>query len=56
MNFTMYHPMPLDLKGGFVVMEVPYSNAANEGEALKIGTKVRDELQRMIPSKAALYQ
>jgi|GEM_PF-4139396 len=45
-----------DLGGGFVVMEVPYSKAANEGEALKIGMRIRDEVQSKIPSKAALYQ
>jgi hypothetical protein len=45
-----------DLSGGFVVMEVPYSKASNEEEAIKIGVVIRDELQRQIPSKKALYQ
>ncbi len=45
-----------DLNGGFVVMEVPYSRAANEEEALKIGIAIRDELQKQIPSREALYQ
>lgn len=45
-----------DLDGGFVVMEVPFSRAANEQEALKIGVVVRDELQARIENKAALYQ
>jgi hypothetical protein len=45
-----------DLDGGFVVMEVPFSKATNEQEALKIGLAIRDDLQREIPSKAALYQ
>jgi hypothetical protein len=45
-----------DLSGGFVVMEVPYSKASNEEEAIKIGVEVRDDLQRQIPSKKALYQ
>jgi hypothetical protein len=45
-----------DLNGGFVVMEVPYDKASNEHEALKIGVAIRDEIQREIPSKAALYQ
>jgi hypothetical protein len=45
-----------DLKGGFVVMEVPFSKATTEAEALKIGMVVRDELQAQIPSRAALYQ
>ncbi len=45
-----------DLDGGFVVMEVPYSKASNEEEALKIGVGIRDEVQRQIPSKSALYQ
>lgn len=45
-----------DLNGGFVVMEVPLDKAANEEEALRIGTIIRDDLQRQILSKAALYQ
>jgi hypothetical protein len=45
-----------DLDGGFIVMEVPYANASNEQQALKIGVAIRDEVQRQIPSKAALYQ
>ncbi|HEX3435441.1 MAG TPA: hypothetical protein VHT24_01640 [Pseudacidobacterium sp.] len=44
------------LDGGFIVMEVPYSKAANEEEALKIGVGIHDEVQHLIPSKAALYQ
>jgi hypothetical protein len=45
-----------DLNGGFVVMEVPYTQASNEEEALKIGVEIRDDMQRQIPSKKALYQ
>ena len=45
-----------DLDGGFVVMEVPYSKASNEEEAIKIGVAIRDDLQRQIPSKKALYK
>lgn len=45
-----------DLDGGFIVMEVPYSKANNEDEAIKIGIGIRDEVQRLIPSKAAMYQ
>ncbi|WP_252263513.1 hypothetical protein [Paracidobacterium acidisoli] len=45
-----------DLGGGFVVMEVPFSKANNEQEALKIGVAIRDEIQARIPNKAALYQ
>lgn len=45
-----------NLDGGFVVMEVPYSKAGNEEEALKIGVGIRDEVQRQIPSKSAMYQ
>lgn len=45
-----------DLNGGFVVMEVPFSKASNEEQALKIGVIVRDELQAQIPNKTALYQ
>lgn len=45
-----------DLSGGFIVMEVPYSKASDEDEALKIGVRIRDEVQQQIPSKVALYQ
>jgi hypothetical protein len=45
-----------DLNGGFVVMEVPYSKASDEEAAIKIGVGIRDEVQRLIPSKAAMYQ
>ena len=45
-----------DLNGGFVVMEVPYSKANNEEEALKIGVAIRDDMQSQIPSKKALYK
>jgi hypothetical protein len=45
-----------DLNGGFVVMEVPFSKASSEEDALKIGVAIRDDLQRQIPSKKALYQ
>jgi hypothetical protein len=45
-----------DLSGGFIVMEVPYSKANNESEALKIGVGIRDEVQSQLPSKAAMYQ
>ena len=45
-----------DLNGGFVVMEVPFTKAANEQDALKIGVVVRDELQAQIESRAVLYQ
>jgi hypothetical protein len=45
-----------DLDGGFIVMEVPYAKAADETAALKIGVAIRDEVQSMIPSKAAMYQ
>jgi hypothetical protein len=45
-----------DLDGGFVVMEVPFTNATDEQQALKIGIAIRNELQSEIPSKAALYQ
>jgi len=45
-----------DLDGGFVVMEVPYTKAGNEQEAIKIGVAVRDDIQKQIPGKKALYQ
>lgn len=45
-----------DLSGGFVVMEIPYTKAKNEEEAIRIGVSVRDDLQRQIPNKEALYQ
>ena len=45
-----------DLDGGFVVMEVPFTKASNNEEAIKIGVMVRDEIQNQIPSKKALYK
>jgi hypothetical protein len=45
-----------DIGSGFVVMEVPLTKAASEAEALKIGIAIRDEMQRQIPGKDALYQ
>ncbi len=45
-----------DLGQGFVVMEVPFTQASSEAEALKIGVAIRDEIQKSIPSKNALYQ
>jgi hypothetical protein len=45
-----------DLDGGFVVMEVPFTKARNEEEAIKIGIAVRDDFQKQIPSKKALYK
>ncbi len=37
-------------------MEVPYTKASSEEEALRIGVAVRDDMQRQIPSKEALYK
>lgn len=45
-----------DIGQGFVVMEVPFKNASDPEAALKIGARVRDEIQRQIPSRDALYQ
>lgn len=45
-----------DIDGGFVVMEVPFSKASSEEEAIKIGVAIRDDIQKQIPSKKALYQ
>ena len=45
-----------DLKGGFVVMEVPFSKAQDEQQSLQIGLAIRDELRQAIPNQAALYQ
>jgi hypothetical protein len=45
-----------DLNGGFVVMEVPFTKAHSEQEALQVGIAIRNELQSEIPSKSALYQ
>lgn len=58
--YDLFLPMT-DAKGksigqGFIVMEVPYTKAHNPGEALKIGTLIRDEVQKQIPSEAFLYQ
>jgi hypothetical protein len=45
-----------DIGQGFVVMEVPFKNASDPKAALKIGEQIRDEIQRKIPSRDALYQ
>lgn len=45
-----------DIDGGFVVMEVPFTKASSEEEAIKIGVAIRDDIQRQIPSKKALYR
>jgi hypothetical protein len=45
-----------DIAGGFIAMEVPFSKASSEEEALKFAVGVRDEIQRQIPSKAAMYR
>jgi len=45
-----------DIAGGFVVMEVPFTKASSEEEAIKIGVEIRDDIQKQIPSKKALYQ
>src|SRR6201996_4986669 len=38
-----------DIDGGFVVMEVPFTKANSEDEAIKIGVAIRDDLQKQIP-------
>jgi hypothetical protein len=45
-----------DIAGGFVVMEVPFTKASDEEEAVKIGVAIRDDIQKQIPSKKALYR
>jgi hypothetical protein len=45
-----------DIGGGLLVMEVPFTDASSEEQALKIGGAIRDELQMEIPGKDALYR
>lgn len=45
-----------DIGGGLLVLEVPFADASNQDEALKIGIAIRDELKAEISSKDALYQ
>ncbi|MDE1177435.1 MAG: hypothetical protein PW789_12655 [Edaphobacter sp.] len=45
-----------DIGQGFVVMEVPFKNADSPEQALKIGEGIRNEIQRQIPSRDALYK
>lgn len=45
-----------DIGQGFVVMEVPFKNADSPEKALKIGEEIRNEIQRQIPSRDALYK
>ena len=44
------------IDGGFVVMEVPFDKASSEEAALRIGTAVRDEMQRQIANQTAFYR
>jgi hypothetical protein len=37
-------------------MEVPFTKASSEDEAIKIGVAIRDDIQKQIPGKKALYQ
>lgn len=45
-----------NVDGGFVVMEVPFTEATDEAQALAIGVAIRDELQKLIPNEEALYK
>lgn len=45
-----------DIGDGFVVMEVPFKNAADPQQALTIGEKIRNEIEKQIPSRDALYR
>jgi hypothetical protein len=45
-----------DIGGGLLVMEVPFADASNEEQALRIGGAIRDQLQKQIPNKWALYR
>jgi hypothetical protein len=42
--------------GGFLVMEVPFSVATDEQQALHIGISIRDEVQSKISSRAGLFE
>jgi hypothetical protein len=58
--YDLFLPL-MDAKGrdigqGFLVMEVPFANAPDAEQALRIGEKIRKEVQRQIPSRDALYQ
>jgi hypothetical protein len=41
---------------GILVMEIPYSSAANEAEAISKGEAIRRELAKQIPSYDSLFQ
>ena len=45
-----------DIGQGFLVMEVPFANASDAEQALRIGEKIRQEVQRQIPGRDSLYQ
>ncbi len=45
-----------DIGDGFLVIEVPFKNAASAEQALKMGEKIRNEVEKQIPNRDALYQ
>jgi hypothetical protein len=40
---------------GFLVMEVPFATAKTLEGAIKVGTSIRNEVERQVPTEAALF-
>lgn len=40
---------------GFLIMEVPFSTASTEAEAIAEGIRIRDEVQRQVPTLETLF-
>ena len=41
---------------GMMVLEIPYKNATTPEIALRMGTKIRDEVAAKVTDKTALFQ
>ena len=40
---------------GFLIMEVPFSTASTEGEAIAVGTRIRNQVQQQVPTLGTLF-
>lgn len=40
---------------GFLIMEVPFTTASTEAEAIEEGIRIRDEVQRQVPTLETLF-
>lgn len=54
--FPIHDAEGRDIGGGLLIMEVPFKYERNRAAALRIGRRIRNELQEQISSKNALYR